>query len=554
MAQRSTHQAKEMRLTSLQIQLLIIVLGVIFFIPGLGTVHLFDWDEINFAEAAREMIATGNYSVVQINYQPFWEKPPLFFWMQVISMKLFGINEFAARFPNALCGIITLLILFRIGAKHFSEKFGLIWSLVYLGSLLPHFYFKSGIIDPWFNLFIFLGIYYMFRYSEEDKQINFAILSGAFIGLGILTKGPVALLVAMLVYGVYTLVTKFKNFIKPLHLLVFILSFSLVGGSWFLIEILNGRIEIVQQFIEYQIRLFQTEDAGHGGPFYYHFIVLLLGCFPASIFAIHAHFVKSNFWISQISLKIWMLILFWVVLILFSIVNTKIVHYSSMCYFPLTFLATYSIYYFIKTDTNIKKWISFSLLSILIVLGILTASFPFIDANKQAIIESGIIKDVFAQENLRAKVSWSYWYALPSLLFVILGSIILIYFRKNAQRFTLSLFMLSAIFLASTSMLIVPKIEPYSQGAAIEFYQSKANEDCYITTYGFKSYAHLFYAKKRPNYTTPHYDQNWLYNGDVDKPVYVVAKIQHLSEIENNYPQLDFMYKKNGFLFYKRAD
>ena len=65
----------------------LLLLGAVFFIPLLGTGHLFDWDEINFAESAREMIASGNYSRVQIDYAPFWEKPPLFFWLQVLCMK-----------------------------------------------------------------------------------------------------------------------------------------------------------------------------------------------------------------------------------------------------------------------------------------------------------------------------------------------------------------------------------------------------------------------------------------------------------------------------------
>ncbi|HJY22014.1 MAG TPA: hypothetical protein VJ279_03965, partial [Hanamia sp.] len=85
---------------------IIILSGIVFFIPFLGKAHLFDWDEINFAESAREMIVTGNYHQVQINFQPFWEKPPLFFWLQVGAMEMFGINEFAARFPNAIFGII----------------------------------------------------------------------------------------------------------------------------------------------------------------------------------------------------------------------------------------------------------------------------------------------------------------------------------------------------------------------------------------------------------------------------------------------------------------
>ena len=71
----------------------VILISLALFYPFLGMVHLFDWDEINFAEAAREMIVTGDYSVVQINYLPFWEKPPLFLWMQVLSMKIFGITH-----------------------------------------------------------------------------------------------------------------------------------------------------------------------------------------------------------------------------------------------------------------------------------------------------------------------------------------------------------------------------------------------------------------------------------------------------------------------------
>src|SRR4030066_2459796 len=92
-------------------------IAALLFIPFLGGVHLFDWDEINFAESAREMIESGDYLTVQINFTQFWEKPPLFIWMQVVSMKLFGINEFAARFPNAICGIITLLTLYSIGKR-----------------------------------------------------------------------------------------------------------------------------------------------------------------------------------------------------------------------------------------------------------------------------------------------------------------------------------------------------------------------------------------------------------------------------------------------------
>ena len=64
----------------------------IFYVPFLGNVHLFDWDEINFAEIAREMRVTGDYFKVQINYESFYEKPPIFGWIQNMSYSIFGIN------------------------------------------------------------------------------------------------------------------------------------------------------------------------------------------------------------------------------------------------------------------------------------------------------------------------------------------------------------------------------------------------------------------------------------------------------------------------------
>jgi 4-amino-4-deoxy-L-arabinose transferase-like glycosyltransferase len=149
--------------------LIIIGIGVILFIPYLGSVHLFDWDEINFAESAREMIVTGDYSKVQINFNPFWEKPPLFIWIQAISMKVFGINEFAARLPNAIFGILTMILIYTFAKKLFKGHVAHWWVLSYLGAITPLFYFKTGLIDPMFNFFIFLSILEFYKALKNQK-------------------------------------------------------------------------------------------------------------------------------------------------------------------------------------------------------------------------------------------------------------------------------------------------------------------------------------------------------------------------------------------------
>ncbi len=274
--------------------LIVALCGLILFVPFLGQVHLFDWDEINFAECAREMVVSGNYSTVQINFLPFWEKPPLFIWMQAASMHLFDNAEFAARFPNAICGALTLMIVYMLGKRIYDERFARLWTLAFAGSLLPNFYFHSGIIDPWFNLFIFLGMYQFAIYANEypsvstQKLLNKRILlSSFFIALAVLTKGPVALLVFGLCFLCWWALKR-KPIISLQHFILYgFISLSLTA-AWFITLAIRGKGNLVMEFLNYQLRLFMTEDAGHGGSFFYHWIVLLLGCFPASIFAIRS--------------------------------------------------------------------------------------------------------------------------------------------------------------------------------------------------------------------------------------------------------------------------
>ena len=196
------------------IYLAILLYGLLFLLPFIGSVHLFDWDEIIFAESAREMIVSGDYMTVSSNYIPFWEKPPLFFWLQVLSMKLFGVSEFAARFPNVICGVLTLMMLFRIGNKVAGQRFGILWVISFATAVLPFFYFKSGIIDPWLNLFILMGFTYFIYYLDPDSSVRKylkLVLSALFFGLAILTKGPVPVLIFALSFFIYLMVKDRKS-------------------------------------------------------------------------------------------------------------------------------------------------------------------------------------------------------------------------------------------------------------------------------------------------------------------------------------------------------
>jgi 4-amino-4-deoxy-L-arabinose transferase-like glycosyltransferase len=549
------------------------LVAAILFIPFLGNVHLFDWDEINFAESAREMIASGNYFSVQINFNRFTEKPPLFFWMQVVSMKLFGINEFSARFPNAICGIITLVVLFRIGKQIFNEYFARIWVMVYLGTFVTFLYFKSGIIDPWFNLFIFLAIYHFYSLTTmlQVNRMKHLVLTGVFLGLAVLTKGPVAILIALLTYVVVVVLNRFRFFVNGKEFIAIFVTTLLVCFAWFGVDLIQNGPSFLIEFLQRQIAIFSTNDADHGEPFFYHWWVLLLGCFPASIFFMKGMFIQMER-NEQKMFKQWMGILFWVTLLLFSIVKTKIVHYSSLCWFPLTAIASFYLYE-IFTGKVRRMHIVFKLLIGIIgfLLSLILIAIPFALVNKAVWIH--LLEDPFAKANLQANVQWYWWDGLGGGV-LLLGVLFYLFSKKNQLKTSL-LFLSVTICCLYTSVMIVPKIEGISQRANIEFFEKRQGEDCYVETVGYRSYAQYFYSKKQPylsaqkikidsvlaggskqpdTLTTKQKELNfsqWVLYGNIDKPAYFSIKIQN-RQILDTMPALIKLYEKNGFAFYKR--
>ena len=543
--------------------LLLAGLGALFFIPFLGSVRLFDWDEINFAECAREMIALGDYLRVHIDYKPFFEKPPFFFWCQSAMMNLFGVGEFAARLPNALCGIITLVYLYHVGQKLHGHRFGLLWSLAYLGSVTPHLYFRSGIIDPFFNLFIFASLVNVIFASWKRERLTtpmltprpqwaYLLIGGFVLGLAIITKGPVAYLIVGLVLLAYWSLSRFRWFISPVQFIGFSLAASVAGLVWGGLETyLHGPV-FVREFLAYNVRLFSTPDAGHGGFPGYHVVVLLIGCFPASIFAIRAFaplFIERSY---QREFRRWMLMLFWVVLILFSVVQSKIVHYSSLCYFPLTYLAALTLSHLETRKIQFGNWLRAGLIGVGGIFVVVTIGVPIL-AQRMDLVKSWADQDPFTQENLNAAIRWTGWEALPGVWLLLVLVVAIRWFgNRQPMRATVALFIGTAVFITLTLWFFIGRIEGISQGAAMRFFERTQGQNVYVRTYGYRSYGPFFYTRKPPVTNPNYYNDDWLLHGQIDKDVLFIHKVSPAPTHLDSLPDVQRTSEENGFVFYRR--
>jgi 4-amino-4-deoxy-L-arabinose transferase-like glycosyltransferase len=524
------------------------------FIPWLGRLHLFDWDEINFVEGAREMLVTGNYRDVQIGFQAFAEKPPLFMWVQALSMRVFGVGEFAARLPNAIVGIITLVGVYLLGRQLVDRRFGLWWALAFGGSLLPNLYFRSGIIDPLFNLLIFAGIVALFAFERSGQWI-LLIVAGISIGLAVLTKGPVGLLLPGLTWLTFWAAREAGSGkrIPIVPMFIWVSVVAIVALPWYILVAQQGAGastgNFVRAFVARQLELLRTGVAGHTGPWYFHFVVLALGCFPASVFAVSALRRRAGDSPQVRDFRLWMILLLIIVVVIFSLVQTKIVHYSSL------------------TDVTTRGWpgwpryLGFGGGGIGLIWAAVFLALPVIGimiAHNQLDL-SRIVRDPFVRATVAVPVGWSAVDLVPggAYLVAIICALSILLRSRDAKPFAWILFGATAIVVPLALARIAPKVERYTQSTPIAFYESLRGCDCYIAPLGFKSYAHLFYARIPPERSAraagvaPDRYEEWLLSGPIDRPVYFVSKLDRADRWRDQ-AGIKIIGERNGFVFFRR--
>lgn len=528
--------------------LLIISLSALILFPFLGEVHLFDWDEAIFGEASREMLERGEYLQVRVNYEPFWEKPPFFFWCQVVSYKIFGVNEFAARFPSAIMGVLTAVGLFLFGTKVHSPKFGFLWGIFFLCSALPNIIYKMGLIDPTFNFFITLGLYSLFMATSLSKNTLsylWGFLSAVSLGIATTTKGPVGIGLPLLSFFLYRVITRSFH-ISWLKLILYLIGVFCFSSIWYIIETVSHGSNFIKEFFLYQVRLLTTPYGGHPGPSYFHFLVFLIGCFPLSGFAILGmdwRKIKGNV---QKKFHLLNLVWFWIILVIFSIVREKLIHYSSLLYLPGAFFATQELN---KLKKGKIPFLEKLILSVAYLFWLGVGFTPLWLSQPELILP--YIKSEFLRACLKTPdVVWSFSDFLPVTLFGVLGIIGLISLWRNKLKVGLvTLFLATPLFINSMWGKVLPKIEEYLQGPPVRWYLQLKTKKCDILTF-YKSYLGMFYTQ-RLIYPTSTCSALEVIRKKRTKPLYIVTRYPEKEVLLKKFPYLETVETRGGFCLLK---
>ncbi|MFP4502541.1 MAG: ArnT family glycosyltransferase [Candidatus Hydrogenedentota bacterium] len=167
--------------------------GVALLLGGLGAYDLWSPDEPRYAEVAREMRERGDFLVPHVNAEPYYEKPPLLFWLIALAAAPWGgVTETAARLPLAVSALITLGFTYALARGLFGRRVAFWAAVILLTNWRFWWQARFAQIDMLLTACMAAGLYAVWRW-DKDRETRWLVLLYGATGLGMLAKGPPAL-------------------------------------------------------------------------------------------------------------------------------------------------------------------------------------------------------------------------------------------------------------------------------------------------------------------------------------------------------------------------
>lgn len=264
--------------------LILFISFAIIYVMLLGAYPLLEPDETRYVTMARDMFTSGNYLTLYLNGEYFFEKPPLFFWLESLSFWFFkDISEFTARFPVVILSLLPLGLLFFLSEKVKNQKFAFLNSAILLTTLEYVLITKIAMLDSVLTSLVSSSVlcyFFTFFVSEENKKYfwySYYIL----MGLAVLAKGiPGVVIPAGTILAGTIIFRTYKETLKNMP--VGIVLFLIIALPWHIIMLLKHGSRFFNEYIikHHLMRFLGAEVIHRNEPVYFYFVTLLWGLFP----------------------------------------------------------------------------------------------------------------------------------------------------------------------------------------------------------------------------------------------------------------------------------
>jgi 4-amino-4-deoxy-L-arabinose transferase-like glycosyltransferase len=309
---------------------------IFLYLFGLGNRPFATPDEGRYVEIPREMVQNSDYITPRLNGVKYFEKPPLFYWLQAASIKTLGMGEFSMRLWTVVFALMGCFATYYFAGQFYGNQAGLFSAFILGTSVL---YFSLGrliILDMPVSVLSTLSLFSFFKAFHTKNLFHrrfwfygFAI----FCALGVLTKGVMTLAIAGPVIVIWLTVTRSWGALAPVFFPSALLLFLLVAAPWHVLVALKNPEFVHKYFIVEHILRYTTDVHLRTKPFYFFLPVLLLGALPWVFFmppALRRLFQHQK--PVDIFLLVWMVWVF----VFFSLSNSKLVPYILPMFPPLS--------------------------------------------------------------------------------------------------------------------------------------------------------------------------------------------------------------------------
>jgi len=437
-----------------QIRLLLLVLAFCGFL-SLGCVPLIDEDEGEYSEVAAEMAASSHFLAPTLNGQAFYEKPALLFWLQAPLVQWVGSHEWAFRFPPAIASLTWALAMLLWWRTRRGEAESLIALWIGVSTLGITIAGRAATMDSLIILWLTLTFFDVWSFIETEHRF-FVRRAGLWCALGFLTKGPIAVVIPVLVLGVFGIATPsarkcWRGFLDPWAWLIFWIG----ATPWFIWYGLHSDGAFLKYFF-FRENLGRVGGSlqGHSGSPMYYLMVLPFILLPYS--ALLWRLIRKTYRDWDVLLTRYLILWFAVVLVVFSIAGTKLPHYLLYGCTPLFLLAAPEL----LRPGNLRWRLFLALPSVLLpmlalALPALAAHFAVTDANPY-------IREMLArgQEVLNADyVQFATVWAVVSAM----TALSIVFYLPNKKLYRYTIFLPGFISVIGVSWVLIPAVSHLQQ-------------------------------------------------------------------------------------------
>ncbi len=267
--------------------------GFLFFF-GLAHFGLLGADEPRYAQVAREMLARHDWVTPTLGGKPWFEKPALYYWQAMIAYRIFGVSDWAARLPSALDATLMVVAIYLF-LRRFRPGFELDGALMTASAAGVIGFARAASMDMPLAAALTIGLLAWYAWYESAGK-RYLALFYISIGLGMLAKGPVALILAAAIVLIFAVAKGEYQLIRRTLWIPGMAIFCAVALPWYVVvEIRNP--EFFRVFVlEHNLARFGTNLYHHKAPFWYYVPVVLLGLAPWTVFALAALVESIRAW------------------------------------------------------------------------------------------------------------------------------------------------------------------------------------------------------------------------------------------------------------------